>query len=206
MPAPAPQEILPGLVHWTTQHEGIDAPVSSYAVVPAGVVIDPRVPEGGFGTLAAWPAPRQVVLTSAHHARHAELFAEEYGGIPVRASRQAAERLGAALEVDAFGHGDEVAPGVRAIEIGVLSPDETALHIDVAEGAIAFADGVHRYRGDLAFFRDALLGDDPEAVKAGLRAALRALLDRDFDHLLFAHGDPVVGGGKAVLRAFAGAG
>jgi hypothetical protein len=206
MPAPEPREILPGLVHWTTVHEAIDAPVSSYAVVPAGVVIDPRVPDGGFPALAAWPAPRQVVLTSAHHARHAELFAEEYGGIPIRASRQAAERLGAALEVEVFADGDEVAPGVRAIEIGVLSPDETALHVAVPGGAIAFADGVHRYRGDLSFFRDSLLGDDPEAVKAGLRDALRGLLARDFDHLLFAHGDPVVGGGKAVLRGFAEAG
>jgi hypothetical protein len=206
MPAPEPREILPGVVHWTTMHEGIDAPVSSYAVVPAGVVIDPRVPDGGFGALAAWPAPRQVVLTSAHHARHAELFSEEYGGIPVRASRQAAERLGAAVDVDVFGDGDEVAPGIRAVVIGVLSPDETALHVGVGEGALAFADGVHRYRGELAFFRDELLGDDPEAVKAGLRAAFRGLLERDFDHLLFAHGDPVVGGGKAVLRDFAGAG
>jgi hypothetical protein len=201
MPAPDPHEILPGVLHWTTVHEGIDAPVSSYAVVPAGVVIDPRVPDGGFAALGGWPAPRQVVLTSGHHARHAELFAEEYG-IPVRASRAAAARLGAALAVDVFGDGDEVAPGVRAVEIGVLSPDETALHLEEA-GAIAFADGVHRYDGDLAFFPDSLLGDDPEAVKAGLRDAFRALLDRDFDHLLLAHGDPVVGGGKAALRTFA---
>jgi hypothetical protein len=202
MPAPVPHAILPGVLHWTTLHEGIDAPVSSYAVVPAAVVIDPRVPDGGFAALAGWPAPRQVALTSAHHARHAELFAEEYG-IPVRASRAAAERLGAALAVDVFGDGDEVAPGVRAIEVGVLSPDETALHVAEAGGAIAFADGVHRYGGDLSFFRDSLLGDDPEAVKAGLRDAFRGLLDRDFDHLLLAHGDPVVGGGKAALRAFA---
>jgi hypothetical protein len=202
MPTPAPREILPGVLHWTTVHEGIDAPVSSHAVVPAGVVIDPRVPEGGFAALAGWSAPRQVVLTSGHHARHAELFADHYG-IPVRASRGAAERLGAALPVDVFADGEELAPGVRAIEIGVLSPDETALHLDVAEGAVVFADGIHRYPGELAFFRDSLLGDDPEAVKAGLRAAFRTLLERRFDHLLFAHGDPVVGGGRAMLRAFA---
>ena len=202
MPTPAPREILPGVLHWTTMHEGIDAPVSSYAVVPAEVVIDPRVPDGGFDALAGWPAPRQVVLTSGHHARHAELFADHFG-IPVRASRGAAERLGAALAVEVFADREEVAPGVRAIEIGVLSPDETALHLDAGEGAVAFADGVHRYPGELAFFRDSLLGDDPEAVKAGLRAAFRELLAERFDHLLFAHGDPVVGGGKALLQAFA---
>jgi hypothetical protein len=46
------------------------------------------------------------------------------------------------------------------------------------------------------------MGDDPEAVKRGLRDAFAELLERDFDHLLFAHGTPVVGGGKAALEAF----
>ena len=45
--------------------------------------------------------------------------------------------------------------------------------------------------------------DDPEETKAGLRKAYRRLLDLDFDHLLLAHGDPVVTSGKEALRAFA---
>lgn len=49
----------------------------------------------------------------------------------------------------------------------------------------------------------ACLGDDPPAVKRALTRAFEALLaDHEFDHLLFAHGDPVIGGGKAALRAF----
>jgi hypothetical protein len=51
-----------------------------------------------------------------------------------------------------------------------------------------------------------LIGDDPEAVKAKIREHATALLEVDFDHLLFAHGDPVIGGGKEALRAFATAG
>ncbi len=31
---------------------------------------------------------------------------------------------------------------------------------------------------------------------------MRGLLTRDFDHLLFAHGEPLIGGGKAALRDF----
>jgi hypothetical protein len=54
----------------------------------------------------------------------------------------------------------------------------------------------------LGFFSDDLLGDDPRAVKDGLREQFRSLLERDFDHLLFAHGEPVVHGGKAALRDF----
>ena len=31
---------------------------------------------------------------------------------------------------------------------------------------------------------------------------VRGLLERDFEHLLFAHGEPLVGGGKSALRDF----
>jgi glyoxylase-like metal-dependent hydrolase (beta-lactamase superfamily II) len=46
------------------------------------------------------------------------------------------------------------------------------------------------------------MGDDAATVRAGLRESLRRLLDLDFDHLLFAHGDPLIGGGKRALRQF----
>jgi hypothetical protein len=46
------------------------------------------------------------------------------------------------------------------------------------------------------------MGDDPSAVRAELRAVLRRLLDLDFDNLLFAHGEPLIGGGKSALREF----
>lgn len=55
---------------------------------------------------------------------------------------------------------------------------------------------------ELGFVPDPLLGDNPEAVKRGLRAVFRRHLERDFDHLLFAHGQPWIGGAKAALRRF----
>ena len=57
--------------------------------------------------------------------------------------------------------------------------------------------------GPLSFVPDFLMGDDPSTVQDELRAALRGLLDLDFDHLLFAHGEPLIGDGKAALRDFA---
>ena len=48
--------------------------------------------------------------------------------------------------------------------------------------------------------------DDPEQTKEGLRAAYRRLLDElEFEHLLLAHGDPVVGSAQEELRALVGA-
>jgi hypothetical protein len=195
----AMREVIPGIFHWTALQEAIGVQVSSYFVEPAGIVIDPKVPEDGFGALPG--RPQQVVLTSGHHARDAQRLAEEFG-IPIRASREAAAYIGDALDVAPFDDGDEVAPGVTAIHIGRLSDDEGALHIAVGDGAIAFADGLNRYGEALAFFPDNLLGDDPQAVKQGLKQAFQGLLTRDFDHLLFAHGDPLIGGGRAALRDF----
>ena len=51
-----------------------------------------------------------------------------------------------------------------------------------------------------------LLGDDPAAVQAGLRESLRGLLELDFDSLLFAHGEPLIGGGRAAVREFVAGG
>ena len=87
--------------------------------------------------------------------------------------------------------------------MGVICPDETALRIPVAEGALAFADGIVRDdQGALTFVPDRLLGDEPAAIRQGLKAAYARLLDLEFDHLLFAHGLPWVGGGKQALRQF----
>ena len=194
------REILPGLFHWTTFHEPIGAPVSSYFVEPAGVVVDPKVPEDGLDALPG--DPQQVVLTTGLHHRDAPRFAEAFG-IPVRASVPARDRLGDTLAVETYDDGEEVAPGVTALIIGKLCDDEGALHIAVAEGALVFADGLIRYGDTLAFVPDELLGDHPDRVKEGLKEAFGALLTRDFDHLLFAHGDPQIGGGKSALRTFA---
>jgi hypothetical protein len=159
------------------------------------------VPDDGLDAFAGRTRPQQVVLTTGLHARHADRFADAFGCM-IRASPQALERLGGALDAEIYSDGDEVAPGVTALHIDAIAPDEYALHVAVDEGAIAFADALNRYGDVLAFFSDDLLGNDPAKVKSALKAAFRGLLTRDFDHLLFAHGEPLVGGGKDALREF----
>jgi hypothetical protein len=46
------------------------------------------------------------------------------------------------------------------------------------------------------------MGDDPAAVKAGLLESFQGLLELEFDALLFAHGEPLVRGGKRALQQF----
>ena len=104
--------------------------------------------------------------------------------------------------MDGFAFGDELAPGITAHEVGVLCPEETALHIEVGDGFVSLADSLTNYE-ELGFVSDGLLGDDPEAIKSGLSESFRRLLNLEFDGLLLAHGNPIVPGGKEQLERFA---
>jgi hypothetical protein len=196
------REIVPGIHHWTAFRDTIGTDVSSYWIEPARVLLDPMVPDEGLEPFEAVAVrPEQIVLTTGLHTRESQRIADALE-IPIRAPREAADRLGDRLTYEPYADREELAPGVHAVHIDVLCPDEYALHLTMADGAIAFADGVHHDGSELDFFDDDLLGDDPEAVKRGLLHQFRALLERDFEHLLFAHGDPIVGGGKRALRTF----
>ena len=73
--------------------------------------------------------------------------------------------------MEGFRPGDLVAPGVEALEVGSIAPDEAALHIEAGGGALAFADGLIHTGGELGFVPDSLMGDDPEEVGEPSRRA-----------------------------------
>lgn len=196
-------EIVPGIFHWTARHPDIHVRVSSYYVEPARIVIDPLEPEEGMGFFDELDnPPEQVVLTIGLHWRHADRFQERYGA-KVRVVRAGMERWGAGSdrEAEPFDFGDEIAPGVTAEEVGGIAPDDTALYIAHGDGALAIADAVIAPRGNLGFVPDSLM-DDPEEEKAVMVASLRRLLEKPFDTLMFAHGQPIATGGHAKLEAF----
>jgi hypothetical protein len=198
-------EIAPGVFHWTATHPDIGMPVSSYYVQPAGIVIDPLEPEDGMGFFDDLDLPpQQVVLSNGLHWRHSDRFAERFGAT-IRVVEQGIERWRDAghadREAEPFQFGDEVAPGVVSHEIGWICPDDTALIIDNGPGAVVLADALMGYDGVLAFVPDSLL-EDPEDEKTGLLNRFRGLLERNFDALLLAHGDPVPKGGRTALEEF----
>jgi len=193
------RQILPGIWHWTATPPSTGGEVSSYWARPARAVIDALLPEEGIDAFAEEP-PERVLLSNRHHLRHAELFAQELG-CTIHCSKPGLHEFSGGPDVQGFDFGEEIAPAIEALEIGAICPDESALlH---GEGALSIADGICHYEGEMDFVSDSLLGPDPEGVKAGLRESYSRILDRDFDSLLFAHGDPIVGGGKEALRQFA---
>jgi len=195
------QELAPGLWHWSAQHERIHIPVSSYYLLPERVLIDPMIPAEGLSWFDAHGAPEHVLLTNRHHDRQTWRLRDAFG-CQVHCIRNGLHELAGRGPVEPFDFGDELPGGVSVHEVDAICPDETALFVPALR-ALACADGVVRGpgRSELSFVPDALM-DDPEETKAGLRAAYRALLDLDFDHLLLAHGEPVPISGRDALRAF----
>ena len=148
------QELLPGLFHWYATHPSHGMQVSCHHVGGSGTTIDPLLPEEGIEWFDGH-RPQRVVLSTRHHLRHAEQLADRFG-CPILAHEDGLYEFEGGPVVEGFSFGDRLAPDVKALTMDAISPDDTVLHIEVAEGA-----------------------------------------------LLFAHGDPIVGGGKEALRDFA---
>ena len=195
------QEIVPGAFHWTARHRGIGMDVSSYYLERSGALIDPMLPAEGISWFQDRP-PELIVLTIRHHYRDSGPFVEECG-IEVWCHEDGLHEFEDRPPVRGFKGGDELAPGITVLPMNAISPDDVVLGIELDGGALAFGDGlVHYGGGRIGFVPDGLIGEDPESVKSATRAATERLLDRDFEHLFFGHGDPIVAEGRRRLEQF----
>jgi hypothetical protein len=196
------REVVPGIFHWATQHPRIRLRVSSYWLDADGVLIDPLVPaEVGIDWFVDRATqPQAVLLTNRHHYRDSGRFVERFG-CTVHCHRAGLHEFVHGENVEGFAPGDILPGDVLACEVGGICPDESALYVR-AQRALAVADGVVRGGPDsaLGFVPDAYM-DDPPATKHALVSAYARLLDElEFDHLLLAHGVPVIGDGRTRLQ------
>src|SRR5919202_2220458 len=182
-----PEELIPGVLHWTALHPNIKMDVSSYFVTGSATLIDPMNP-GGEDL-----EPERIVLTTRHHLRSCTDY-----DCPILCHESGLHEFADGPEVTGFEWGDELAPDVKAVEVDAISPDESGLLIDAGDGVLLIADAVMHYGEELHFVPDEYMvdeGDDPEPVKVAIREALGRLLDERFESLLLAHGSPIVSGG-----------
>ena len=193
------KEVLPGVFHWTREHPKISVEVSSYGLADERVLIDPLIPEAGLDAIPV--EPKHILLTNRHHYRHSGVLAEHFG-CKIWCVEQGLHEFKQGEQVEAFKFGETLPCGIEIVEVGSICADESALYIARNGGILALADGLVRMAGPLSFVPDEYMGDDPDSVKRELRASLAKLLDREFDHLLLAHGPPWIGGAKQALREF----
>ena len=198
-------EPLPGIFHWRVAHPDIHIEVDSYYVscLTPAFLIDPLVPQEGIDWFREQPAPQHIYLTNRLHDRHCRRFIKDFGVTVWCHEAGLHEFADGSLAVTAFRFGDELPGGVRALKVGILCPEETALLLPSAGGVLSIGDAIINEDGELGFVPDTLIGDDPSAVKRGLKTAFLQICQQEtFNHLLFAHGGPIIGGGKDTLRTF----
>jgi hypothetical protein len=204
-------EILPGVWHWVTPNPGIGGvPVSSYWLDEGGVLIDPLVPQdAGLEWFAARPTPpTAVVLANRHHYRDSKLLHDRFD-VQVHVPEAGLHEFTDGQPVVGYAPGEVLAGGLVAVEIGVLSPDDGGLYLESAS-ALWMADTLVRSCTDpqsrIGWVPDSLM-DDPAETKRRLLAVFSRVLDElAFEHLLLAHGLPLVGSGRAALEEFVGSG
>lgn len=222
------QEVLTGVFHWQAVHPKIGVEVDSYwlegggaqgaqgggtgtagtqdgGVQGGGVLIDPLIPlDAGLQWFAQRPSPPSAILLSnRHHYRDSARFAERFH-CPVLCSQKGLHEFSSGERVQGFAFRDRLPGGVIAHEVDAICPDETALYIP-ASRALVIADGVvlggpHGEEGLIGFVPDSLM-DDPQRTKEGLLSAFSRLLEElDFQHLLLAHGGPLIADGRRQLE------
>jgi hypothetical protein len=205
------EEVLPGVFHWTVIHPRIRIEVSSYWIEDTGVLIDPLAPqpEGLDWFAQRTLAPAAILLSNRHHYRESDRFAERFG-CSVYCNRLGLHEFSEGEAVQGFDVGDLLPGGAVAHELDAICPDDTALYLP-QKRTLVIADGVVRagpygQDGPLGFVPDSLM-DDPPATKRALLASCSGLLEEvDFDHLLLAHGGPVIGSGRERLQELVDAG
>jgi hypothetical protein len=193
------REIAPGIRHWTAEHPKIGMEVSSYWLPSLRVLIDP------LAVPAEVDDVDEIVLANRHHLRDA-LEARERLGATIRAPRAGAHEFDAGDPIEFYDFEEGLAGGaITPYQVTELWPDDGALHIRSLK-ALAIADTVVQFGdNDLMLVPDHLMGD-AEAERRGILEGLAGLAERlEFDHLLLAHGTPIVDEGRDRLREFAGA-
>jgi hypothetical protein len=190
------QEVVPGVYNWHIRDERIGARSDAYAVADrdgAVVLVDPLPIDERLlrplGTLSA------IVLTAGNHQRSAWRMRKLFG-IPVWAPEGA---HGLEEEPDNFyTSGDSLPGGLSALHTPGPAEAMFTLWLQQHPRGIVFISDLltHEGRGRPEFV-PSKYQDDPQRTRMSVQRVLDHL---PVDTLCFAHGEPIVGAGKAALR------
>jgi hypothetical protein len=194
------EEIIDGVFHWKARHPRIKVEVGCHFLAGSRTAIDPLLPDEGIEWFDGSGVER-IVLSNRHHLRHAPEIAERFG-CPILCHEEGLHEFEGGPQVRGFAFGDRVADDVVALEMDAICPEDTVLRVEAGGGALLFADSLIQY-GAVGFVPDNLIGEEAEPVKAKIRQRCSELLaEEEFDHLLFAHGDPLLAEGRQALERF----
>lgn len=135
-----------------------------------------------------------IVITNGNHHRAAAWFSD-YFSAPIFA-HCASFPDGKAESVIALTHGDTVIEELHVIEIDGATLGEIALYTPENGGTLVIGDALINF----APYGFALLPRKYCTNQKQMRRSLRKLLDRDAQHMVFAHGSPILSRATDRLR------
>lgn len=183
---------------WSVFDQSRDVDFNSIAWIRGGgnVLVDPLpMSEGDLHQLEELGGAAVIVITNSDHVRDSAALARRFGA---QLAGPVAERAGFGVACDRWlGDGDEVVPGMRAIELhGSKTPGELALLLE--ERTLITGDLVRgQHGGALNLLPDAKLAD----VESAKRSVGRLADLPRIDAVLVGDGWPVFSGGAALLAA-----
>jgi glyoxylase-like metal-dependent hydrolase (beta-lactamase superfamily II) len=207
------QELRPRLWRWLARHPewekepdaDWDPIVACHAYVTPGgdelVLVDPLVPHDDRdrfwaaldADVAQHGAP-QILLTVFFHERSSAEIIERYDGGAVWADERRIERLEEVESPNPFRAGDRLPGGVVAHD--AVGRPEALLWLEEHRALFA-GDLIHGSDDGVRLCPDDWLVKD--VTPAGVKAALRRLLELPIELVLPAHGPPVVENGREAL-------
>ena len=174
-----------GMFRWEAYdaHSKVDLCASAVVTDGGMFFIDPiRLRQEALDELlaAASAVPAGVILTNENHERDSAEFARRFG-VPVIP----------AVSLPEIG-------GMRTVPLPGAAPGEAALHRSGSDGGTAIVGDALINLGSTPFTP---LPDKYCEDPAELRRSLAQLAELPFERMLFAHGDPIMSGAQARLKA-----
>jgi glyoxylase-like metal-dependent hydrolase (beta-lactamase superfamily II) len=210
-----PDQLAGGLWRWTARHPEwhpgeFGREVASFAVDTDGalLLVDPLLPpepgpvlelvEGLLGERLA------ILITIPYHVRSSEELWRRFGDrtdCSIWGHRACRKRLRSRAGFHEIELGVPLPGGVSALAIGRPRRQETPFYLP-SHRALVFGDAVAEVDGELRVWATDRV-DDRRArwYRERFNPTLEPLLELDFDRVLVTHGEPVVSGGRAALRA-----
>jgi hypothetical protein len=205
---PSPSELQPGLWSWERRHpewhpRGFET-VASYALVgeDGTLLVDPLLDPDEPGLLDDLVAgPVRILITLPYHTRSAEPLAARYGAT-MHGHPNVSSRLQDGTPFQPLAPGTAL-DGVEAFAVGSPPRTELPLHLPAAR-AMAFGDVVVEHRGALrVWIQEPLTAKRLDWYERRYKPTLARIVDAvpDVERVLVTHGEPVLEGGHAALRA-----
>ena len=190
------RELLDDIFIWSRLAEPQGYDFNGYLLRhPSGnLVIDPVEPEAEDLEWIARAGAARILLTNRNHSRAANRVREATGARTAIHPSDAAHARDQGCVIDeALDIGEDIGP-LRVLPAAGKSPGEVALHWPERRLLFLGDAAIGNPPGRCSLLPEAKL-DEP----ARLRESLRALLEVDFDALLFGDGVPILEGAKARL-------